>query len=314
MAEDLIRKGLKLSHIRLLAALVGETNLSLAAKAIGISQPAASRLASEVDRIIGGPLYTRIAGGICLTPEGASLARRAARMLQEVDLAGREIDELRSGSAGTVRVGSVTGPAVEFLLPAVRSFRLTHPEVSVGIDVGTSDHLMPKLLDGTLDFVFARRPGGLAATEFVERRLVPERISFAVRDGHPLEGESPPSLKDLLGFDWVLPLEGAILRTTMEQILHRHNLKLPDRVLSTSSFLITLAAVAQTNAVAPMAAAVAEAGGFAGKAITSLSVSEPLEVEAYSYFQRSGTNLTPAAQVLAQLIIDNVAYGSGPDY
>jgi DNA-binding transcriptional LysR family regulator len=74
MAATLLARGLKLSHLRLAAQLGRLGSVSDAAGAMRISQPAASRLASEAEAILGAPLYLREGRGIVLTAEGAALA------------------------------------------------------------------------------------------------------------------------------------------------------------------------------------------------------------------------------------------------
>ena len=66
-SDMLLRKGLKLSHLRLMAALAETEQLTQAATAIGISQPAASRLVTEIERIIGAAVHERTGRGIGLT-------------------------------------------------------------------------------------------------------------------------------------------------------------------------------------------------------------------------------------------------------
>ena len=67
-ADSLLRRGLKLSHLRLLSALAETGQLGLAADRMAIAQPAASRLLAEVERITGQPVQLRTGRGITLTP------------------------------------------------------------------------------------------------------------------------------------------------------------------------------------------------------------------------------------------------------
>ena len=65
MTVDLLRRGLKLSHLRIVAALGEAGQIGLAAARIGVTQPAASRLLAEVERIAGHPVHRRAGRGIC---------------------------------------------------------------------------------------------------------------------------------------------------------------------------------------------------------------------------------------------------------
>ena len=84
---ELVQKGMKFSHLRFVSALGKENQLSAAAHLIGISQPAASRLAAEIEAIIGIKPFRRVGRGIELTPAGRALAERADRILREMERA-----------------------------------------------------------------------------------------------------------------------------------------------------------------------------------------------------------------------------------
>ena len=121
--DVLLHRGLKISHLRLLAAL-GETGqIGQAAGRIGVTQPAASRLLAEVEGIVGSPVHTRSGRGITLTAVGEALAIRAQRVQMELRDAARDMAEIVAGGAGHVRIGAVTGPALDRVLPSLRTVR-----------------------------------------------------------------------------------------------------------------------------------------------------------------------------------------------
>lgn len=320
--ERLLQKGLKISHLRLADALAREGQLSGAALTMGIAQPAASRLAAEAERIIGAPLYTRAGRGIDLSPEGLALARRAKRILREIKDADREINELKSGLTGKVSIGSVTGPAIEHVLPALRKARIALPNVQIEIEVGTSNTLGPMLQDGRIDFSLARLPAGQDAAAFQMTVVGKEPISLVARHGHPVlqhaQRHANPivPMADLLSYDWVMPNTGAILRNTVTQALVRGGLRPPERVLSTSSFLLVLATISQTNAIAPIATSVAQTfTSYQGDDATTadapglvqiIETDIALDVEDYGLMTFAGRALTPAAQSVLQVLCDGM--------
>ena len=303
--SQLVRRGLKLTHFRLFTVLAQTGQISAAAETLAISQPAASRLAAEAERITGAKLYERTSHGIMLTAAGRAFANRARRMLREVDETGRELSEMLEGNAGTVNIGSVTGPAFEHVLPAIRQARVHLPRVTVNVEVSTSDVLTDALLEGNLDFILARLPAGRDPRQFEARFIGPEPISLIVRREHPLLRRPEAAMHRLMEFDWVLPLEGALLRTTVENALLARGMPLPAKVLNTSSFLLTIVTVNQTNAIAPVAASVARffaSQSGMGSAIGELSVDLPLEVPPYALITMAGHELTPAAKGMYGLI------------
>ena len=305
LAPLLMRRGLKMSHLRLFTVLAQTGQISAAANTLAISQPAASRLVAEAERIAGARLYQRSSHGIVLTPAGQAFAKRAKRVLFEVDEAGRELADMLQGNAGKVNVGSVAGPAVEHVLPAIRQARLHMPRITVDIEVSTSDVLGEALIEGEVDFILARLPTQHDPRQFNARFVGPEPISLIVRRDHPLLRRPEIAMARLMEFDWVLPREGALLRTTVENMLLAQGQRLPQKVLSTSSFLMTLVTVSQTNAIAPIATAVARF--FArqegmGGAIAELPIDIALEVAPYALITMAGRELTPAAQAFYDFI------------
>ncbi|TYC51261.1 LysR family transcriptional regulator [Rhodobacterales bacterium] len=301
MSMDLLRRGLKISHLRLLAELADQSRLTDAAAALGITQPAASRLISEIERITEAEIYIRSGRGIELTDVGTKLAERCVRILQEFADAGRDVEQHRTGERGHVSIGSVTGPAIEYVLPALRHIRLSYPNISISVEVGPSRALAPMLLDGRLDFSISRVPADDDAALFAEQPLVREPACLVARHGHPLTRSGAPlSASALLAFDWVLPRAGSPIRTTTEQALRDRGLTLPSRILTTSSFLFTLATIQQTNAIAPVAQSVA--ASFSGTVIT-LDTELPLSVETYSFITRKGQVLTPVVDIVAREVL-----------
>jgi DNA-binding transcriptional LysR family regulator len=303
---DLLRRGLKLSHIRLIAALKETGQMSAAATQLNISQPAASRLAAELEALIGVDLHIRHPRGVTLTRYGEHLAARAQNMLRGLQDAGREITELREGLRGSVAIGAVSGPSVELMIPVIGELRVTHPQLTLSVIVDTSFLLADALLAGTLDFYLGRIPDGLNSRMFTTKIIGEEPISIIVRRDHPLTAKKRLELKDLADYEWVMQHEGSLLRRTVEAYLIRNGVPLPERVLSTSSTLLTLVAVSQTDALAPLASSVAsfvsDRNGLGGN-VAMLDIAPDLAVSPCYLVLKAQEPLSPAAGIVYDAII-----------
>lgn len=311
----LIRRGLKLSHLRLIAALKETGQMSAAAAQLAISQPAASRMAAEMEDILGVPLHNRHARGIVLTAYGERLAARAHAVLQGLDDTAREITEMERGNQGAVSIGAVTGPALDIILPALRQGRLTHPKISVSVTVDTSDRLAEDLLASRLDFYIGRILGDVDPRMFVTSEIEPEPISLIVRSEHPLTRRRPHvSLEECVAYDWVLQTPSGLLRRTVESHLMARGVRLPDKILSTSSMLLTLAYISQSNAIAPIARA---AAGFYGREeglngrIVELPVEAEITVAPYSLVLHAERPLSPSSRVLFDTVSEVIGGKAG---
>lgn len=303
-ADVLLHRGLKISHLRLLATL-GETGqIGSAAAQIGVTQPAASRLLAEVEGIVGSPVHTRNGRGITLTAVGMALALRAQRVQMELRDAAREIAEIAAGGAGHVRIGAVTGPALDRVLPSLRTVRLAQPQVTAEVIVATSDILCQQLLTGRIDFAVGRLPEGPERQLLQIIPIAAEPVSLVVRRGHPLDRGRTIEKMDLLTYDWAMPGPESILCRAVLARLSEHGMPHPPQRLATASFLLTLALLQQSNAIAPLARAVADT--FANgpeAAYIQLPIDLGIEVPPFGLMTRRNMVLTPVAQRMVELIL-----------
>jgi DNA-binding transcriptional LysR family regulator len=296
-------RGLKLSHLRLVAELRSAGNLTTAAERLGMTQPAASRMLARIEDLVGHPVHEHVGRAICLTPAGEALARRAERVVLELVDASRDVSEAAEGATGTIRAGAVTGAALSHLLPAVRRMRRISPEVSIEVVVATSDVLCEQVLGGRLDFALGRAPAALHA-QFEIEMIGGEPLGLVVRRGHPLLRKKDISITDLLALDWVMSEDETLLARTVNRWLSNTGNRPPRRWVSTSSFLFTLALLKDSDAIAPLARPVIH-NFTAGRGMPFVPV--PFEmgiaVDAYGLFRRKGSILPPASERLAVLIM-----------
>lgn len=298
-------RGLKLSHLRLMAELRSLGRLGLAAEQIGMAQPAASRMLAEVEEIVGHPVHERDGRSLRLTAVGMALARRAERIQLELKDATREISEAIAGTEGHLRVGSVTGPALSQILPVLRRLREESPGVSVEVVVATSDLLCDQILTGRLDFALGRVPSKLQ-DQFTLSPLGEEPLALVVRRGHPLLKMPRVTLSDTLAYDWVMADDETLLSQTVLRWLANAGYPRPHRQFSTSSFLFTLAMLKDTDSVAPLAQPVVDSfTDGASMPFVQVPIDLNLSVEAYGLIRRADTRLTPVADRVAAMIIGN---------
>ncbi len=308
-SEVLLRGGLKLGHMRLIVALGEHAKVSAAAHVLNISQPAASRMIAEMENILGVELCQRLPRGIALTPAGQALARRARTVLLEMREADREIADLKSGKGGSVFLGSVTAPAIELAVPAIQRIRERHPRLEINIQVETSNVLARELLASRHDFIIARIPDDLNPRLFESKVIGIEKACLIVRRHHPLLGRAHVPLESLAAFDWVFQPAGTLLRRTIESIFISRNAALPERILNTSSLLLTMVMVAQSDAIASVSVEVANFirsdQGLAG-AIEILPVDFEIVVQPYSLITAKNRLLSPAAKMLYREIEESI--------
>ena len=293
---------LKPSHLRLIRAINDSGKLQLAADTVGMSQPAASRMLSDIEADAGGPLFDRLPRGMVPTAAGAAFVRRARIILAEVDALGSEVEQLRTGLAGSVRVGAVTGPAVGALVPALTMMRQKAPEIQPTIEVAPSVALIRGLEEGRFDFVMARLGSDNDTRSFHAYPGRKEDVSLVVRSTHPLAGQNV-SLSDTLPFEFVIQEPGSPIRTALEKSFLEHGLPTPSKVTNSSSLLIALSYIAGTDAIAPQTREVAQLLTRTNSGLSIVDIEEDIAVSSFLVLHHRHNPLSPLAQNLLNEVL-----------
>ena len=114
-------------------AVVEEGNISHAALRLDIAQPALSRQMKRLETSLGVKLFERGSRRIRLTEAGQLLYSRVEHILGMVDGTVREITEIGTGIAGSIRIGTIVSSGAQFLPQLMRSFNERYPQVTFQI-------------------------------------------------------------------------------------------------------------------------------------------------------------------------------------
>ena len=124
---------MEIKDMRAFYAIVEEGNISHAAQRLALAQPALSRQMKRLEQRLGIRLFERGSRRIRLTDAGQVLYNRVEHILGMVDGAVREITEIGSGVAGTVRLGTITTSGAMLLPELIMKFHERYPQVDFQI-------------------------------------------------------------------------------------------------------------------------------------------------------------------------------------
>lgn len=184
-----------LRQLRYLVALSEARHFRKAAEAMGVSQPSLSLQIGNLESLLGVQLVERGRGPVTLTPEGREVLLLAARAVDEVRGIVDLTSALKSGMAGTIRLG--TTPTIgPYLMPfVVERLHARYPELRLYIREVAPRDLRGELLGGGLDVILTQLPEGGA--DLITRRLFREPLLLAMPDDHPLAARDEVTEADL---------------------------------------------------------------------------------------------------------------------
>ncbi|MEM5366209.1 LysR family transcriptional regulator [Paraburkholderia azotifigens] len=204
------------------AAVAEHRNISRAALALHLSQPAVSGQLRQLQDEFGEPLYLRDGRGVRLTPAGEQLASYASRLRDTFRQAYAYRDALRGMEQGTLRIGASTTPA-SYLLPyLIAGFQRLHPDVTVHTDDGNTADIVGGLASFDIALVEGQVGGDLPPDTVVHPWHEDEIVAIMPR-AHPLAaaGSQSVTLAELSAHALVLREEGSGVRHLIEHAFAR---------------------------------------------------------------------------------------------
>ncbi|MBP7243331.1 LysR family transcriptional regulator [Amaricoccus sp.] len=296
---------LKPGQLRLLHEIARHGQLQLAALACAMSQPAASRMLAEIERRVGAPLFLRQPKGLEPTEIGRTVLRRTGVILREMLSMAADVSALQEGLAGSAHIGAVTGPAVGYLVSAVREIKARSPEADITIDVLPSRDLLTRLAAGELDFVLARILPEFDSRDFTMLPMRDEKVSFLVREDHPLNRAAAVTLTELFDYEWIMQQRGAPIREATLAAFASFGLGEPPNILSSPSLLFIIAYLSQSDAVAALSQEVAQLLALppVSARFASLPVRRDVRVPPYFLLNLRRRPLSPLAERLRESVI-----------
>ncbi|MCX4161960.1 MULTISPECIES: LysR substrate-binding domain-containing protein [Paraburkholderia] len=203
------------------AAVAEHRNISRAAEALHLSQPAVSGQLRLLQEEFGEPLYQREGRGVRLTPTGEQLATYAAHLRDTWRQAHAYRDALRGMERGTLRIGASTTPA-SYLLPyLIADFHQRYPDVTLHTADGNTSEIVAAL--ASVDIALIEGPVGsdLPLDTAVHPWREDEIVAIMPRS-HPLaQGPRQATLAELGAWPLVLREAGSGVRQVVERAFAR---------------------------------------------------------------------------------------------
>ena len=151
---------------------------SAAARDLGLTPSAVSKLVTRLEDRLGVRLLNRTTRRLALTAEGESFFQRSQRILADIAEAEEEVGRSRAQPRGLLRVNTSTAFGMHQLAPALPDFLARHPEVRVELTV--TDRVVDLVEEGA---DLGIRLGNLADSSLVARRICEvERVVCASPD------------------------------------------------------------------------------------------------------------------------------------
>lgn len=213
---------LDISSLQLLHAVGEHGSITAAARATGVSQPAASQHVRRLERRLGTALVERVGRAARLTPAGAALARHGESLNATLRAALLEVEALAGLRAGVVRLAAFPSSTATLVPTALAALRAAHPGLTVRLAEVEPPESLAMLRAGECDVVLAfsypgidrgaaerAGQGDAAATgaddaaRLVTTHVLDDVTTVALPADHPLAEVTGLELAQLARDEWI---------------------------------------------------------------------------------------------------------------
>ena len=118
-------------HLATLYVIRERKGLTAAASLLGTSQPALSRLISDLEVRLGAPLFDRSVRPWQMTNLGESLASQGSAIRVALSRANLAIEQFKSGTEGLLKLGGTPYLCEAVLPPLITAFQNSMPDVCI---------------------------------------------------------------------------------------------------------------------------------------------------------------------------------------
>ena len=196
---------MEIKDMRAFYAIVEEGNISHAAQRLDIAQPALSRQMKQLETALGVQLFERGSRRIRLTDAGRVMYARVEHILGMVDGTVREITEIGSGVAGSIRLGTITTSGAMLLPELISEFHSRYPNVTYQIWEAEGARILELLDNRVIEIGITRTQ---VDSKVYESIVLPnEPLVLIMNKDHEI-GAAPDRVKleELKGVPIIIPL------------------------------------------------------------------------------------------------------------
>ena len=216
-------------------------SITLAAKALFLSQPAVSKCIRQLEKVLGCALFYRMHKGMRLTPEGEVLYQHVAQACEQIAIGEKKIQAMLHLDWGSIHIGSSDMIMHAFLLPYLERFHKDYPKVRISTITASTPETIASLRARRIDLGVVFSP----VEENEDLDIIPVcRVQDTFIAGNTfrhLEG-SVLSPDEVAKLPIVCPEKGTSTRAYLDAFFQSHGVVLdPECELATTVLIVPFA-------------------------------------------------------------------------
>lgn len=211
---------LTLRQIDAFRAVMLTGTVTEAAQTLGVSQPAISRLVSDLESEVGFKLFDRVGRRVAPTAEAQILIEEVKRALVGLDQIKETADEIAKFRYSRLRLISIPSVASTIVVDLIKIFSEQYPETFISLEVRASDAAVEWVVAQQCDLGIATP--AIESPAFATSPLMIGVSRCIMPKDHPLGDRETITPKDLEGESFVSFRPDSVYRAQVDGIFQKH--------------------------------------------------------------------------------------------
>lgn len=221
-----------LRQIEVFKAVIEMGTVSRAAQALNMSQPAASKLLSNLEADIGLELFERRRGLLSPTDRGFRFYKEVDRIFAGLNQISQAADSLRREERGQLAIGVMPILSGPFITSVISAFVAENPDVHISLHSRSSQFLSGWMRSGELDVcVVTQRTED---TQVLTEPILSLPIVCVLPVAHPLADSAVLKVADIAGEPFISYNTDSYTRVLLDMLFEREGLQ-PNVVLNATT-------------------------------------------------------------------------------
>lgn len=247
---------IRLRHLEVLLTIARHGSLTAAAAALDITQPAVSQWLADIESACGVRLFER-GRRLRPTPFAAPLLAHAERVLQDAQHTLAEVQAIRSGGSGRVRIGAMSVATAALVPAAVLRLHERSPGIELTLVQDIAATLWAQLERDEFDLLVTRLDARALGSGLPQRRLFTDQYRLVCGPHHALAGRKRLAWREVVRYPWLMPPAGTPLHDALIASFAKAGVPLPQAMLTSTAIPANIELLRRSDGIGVQSGAVA---------------------------------------------------------
>jgi DNA-binding transcriptional LysR family regulator len=215
---------MNLNQLKIFYFAAKHGNLSLAAEALFITQPAVTKGIQRLQEHYGIKFVNRFGKKLALTDSGEVLYEIAEKIFEMESQAEESISDFQQQKRGHIRIHSSESFGAYYLPSIINPFSKSNPHIRISVNILPTEQVVENSISLNNDLGFISSP--VEHNKVTVREVLEDRLVIVAPSDHPLTRKSSLEPRDLKGQSMIMHEKGSATRLFVDDFIRKNDISI----------------------------------------------------------------------------------------